>query len=108
MNWRDYIHSDPAVLAGKPVVRGTRLAVDFLMGLLASGWTREQVLDSYPQLTDEALRAIFAFAEDSPDELAAGPRQEGERTPRRFGSARGQIRIAEDFDAPVDDFKEYM
>lgn len=108
MNSRDYIHSDPAVLAGKPVVRGTRLAVDFLIGLLASGWTREQVLNSYPQLTDEALRAVVAFAEDAPDELTVRPAREGERTPRRFGSARGQIRIADDFNAPLDDFKEYM
>ncbi|HEX8671395.1 MAG TPA: DUF433 domain-containing protein [Longimicrobium sp.] len=105
MNWREYIHSDPAVLAGKPVVRGTRLAVNFLIRLLASGWTREQVLYRYPQLSDEALRAIVAFAEDAPGELTA---QEGEHAPRRFGSARGQIRMAEDFDAPLDDFKEYM
>ncbi len=101
MNWRDYIHCDPAVLAGKPVVRGTRLAVDFLIGLLASGWTREQVLDSYPQLTDKALRAVVACAEEAPDELTVRPAREGERTPRQFGSAHGQIRIAEEFDAPL-------
>jgi uncharacterized protein (DUF433 family) len=65
MNWRDYIHSDPAVLTGKPVVRGTRLAVDFLLGLFAAGWTHEQVLASYPQLSPEALRAMFAFAAES-------------------------------------------
>ena len=65
MNWREYIHSDAAVLAGKPVVRGTRLAADFLMGLFAAGWTHEQVLDSYPQLSSEALRAVFAFAAEA-------------------------------------------
>ncbi|MBV9111169.1 MAG: DUF433 domain-containing protein [Gemmatimonadetes bacterium] len=65
MAWREYIHSDPAVLTGKPVVRGTRLAVDFLLGLFASGWSSEQVLESYPQLTPEALKAVFAFAADS-------------------------------------------
>jgi uncharacterized protein (DUF433 family) len=147
MNWRDYIHSDPAVLAGKPVVRGTRLAADALLGLLASGWTREQVLDSYPQLSDEALSAVVAFADeddlreeydftaedfrrgergryaartrddvpgqsapDSPatDNPIAQPTQEGERGPRQFGSARGQIQMAEDFGAPLDDFKDYM
>lgn len=65
MNWREYIHSDPEVLADKPVVRGTRLAVDFLLGLFAAGWTQQQVLESYPALTPEALRAVFAFAAES-------------------------------------------
>jgi uncharacterized protein (DUF433 family) len=65
MNWREYIHSDPGVLAGKPVVRGSRLAADFLLGLFASGWTHEQVLEGYPQLSADALRAVFAFAAEA-------------------------------------------
>lgn len=65
MNWQEHIHSDPEVLAGKPVVRGTRLAADFLLGLFAAGWTAAQVLESYPQLTPEALRAVFAFAAEA-------------------------------------------
>ncbi|HEX8431239.1 MAG TPA: DUF433 domain-containing protein [Longimicrobium sp.] len=65
MDWREHIHSDPAVLAGKPVVRGTRLAADFLLDLFAAGWTHEQVLDSYPQLSHDALRAVFAFGADA-------------------------------------------
>jgi uncharacterized protein (DUF433 family) len=60
--WGEHITSDPKVLVGKPVVRGTRLSVDFLLGLFAEGWTQEQVLENYPQLTPEALRAVFAFA----------------------------------------------
>ena len=62
MNWHDHIHSDPAVLAGKPVVRGTRLSVDFLLDLLANGWSLAEVLENYPQLSPEALCALFAFA----------------------------------------------
>lgn len=62
MTWQDFITADTSVLAGKPVVRGTRLAADFLLGLFAAGWTQEQVLSSYPQLTPEALRAVFAYA----------------------------------------------
>ena len=62
MTWQTHITTDPEVLAGKPVVRGTRLAVDFLLGLFAAGWTQEQVLASYSQLTPEALRAVFAYA----------------------------------------------
>lgn len=62
MTWTDYIHADPAIAAGKPVVKGTRLAVDFLMDLFGNGWSREEVLQAYPQLTPEALQAVFAFA----------------------------------------------
>ncbi len=62
MDWRPYIHSDPDILLGKPIVKGTRLAVDFLLQLFAAGWTNQQVLDNYPTLTAETLRAVFAFA----------------------------------------------
>lgn len=62
MDWRGYIHSDPEVLLGKPVVKGTRLAVDFILRLFAAGWTESQVLENYPTLSPEALRAVFAFA----------------------------------------------
>jgi uncharacterized protein (DUF433 family) len=65
MGWQDYIHSDPEVLLGKPVVKGTRLSVEFLLGLLAAGWTQEQILENYLTLTPEALRAAFAFAAES-------------------------------------------
>lgn len=64
-NWSDHIASDPQVLAGKPVVRGTRLAVDFILGLFASGWTQDRVLQNYPSLTPEALKAVFAYAADA-------------------------------------------
>ena len=62
MTWQEHIHADPAVAGGKPVVRGTRLAVDFVLDLLAAGWTREQLAANYPGLTEEALRAVFAYA----------------------------------------------
>ena len=58
MRWHDHIHSDPSVLLGKPVIRGTRLSVEFLRGLLAEGWTEQDILESYPQLSREALRAV--------------------------------------------------
>ena len=62
MNWHDYIHSDAKVLAGKPVMRGTRLSVDFLLDLLANGWSHAEILENYPQLSQQALCALFAFA----------------------------------------------
>ncbi len=60
-DWHDYVHSDPLVLLGKPVVKGTRLSVEFILGLYSEGWTEKQVLDNYPSLTPEALKAVFSF-----------------------------------------------
>ncbi len=62
MNWRDHIVSDPEVLVGKPVVKGTRLSVELALDRLADGWTAEDLFKSYPRLTPEALQAVFAFA----------------------------------------------
>ncbi len=62
MEWRQYIHTDPNILVGKPVIKGTRLAVEFILGLFAAGWTEQQVLDSYPTLSHESLQAVFAFS----------------------------------------------
>ena len=58
----DLIVRDTAILGGKPIVRGTRLSVEFVLALFADGWTQEQVLDNYAALTPEALRAVFAYA----------------------------------------------
>ena len=55
---------DPAVLAGKPVIRGTRLSVDFVIGLMADGWTEADILRNYPGLTREDLAACLAYARD--------------------------------------------
>lgn len=65
MDWHAHIHTDPEILAGKPVVRGTRLSVDFLLGLLAAGWTEQQVLDNYPTLAPDSLRAVFAYVSEA-------------------------------------------
>ena len=62
LDWEAYIHTDPRILSGKPVVKGTRLAVDFILELLAVGWTEQQVLEAYPRLSRQALQAIFAYA----------------------------------------------
>ena len=62
IEWRNYIHSDPEILLGKPVVKGTRLSVEFILGLFSEGWTEQQILENYPTLTKESLRAVFAFA----------------------------------------------
>jgi uncharacterized protein (DUF433 family) len=64
MKWQNYIHSDPNILLGKPVVKGTRLSVEFILGLFAEGWTEAQVLESYPKLNSTSLQAVFGFAAD--------------------------------------------
>jgi uncharacterized protein (DUF433 family) len=55
---------DPAVLDGKPVVRGTRLSVEHLIGLMAEGWSEAEILADYPGLTHEDLTACLAYARD--------------------------------------------
>jgi uncharacterized protein (DUF433 family) len=56
---------DPNVLAGKPVVRGTRLAVEFVIGLLAAGWSEGEILANYPGLTRDDILACLAYARDT-------------------------------------------
>ena len=65
MRWQEFIHSDPDILIGKPVVKGTRLSIDFILRLFGNGWTMSQVLESYPQLTIDSLHAVFAFDAES-------------------------------------------
>ena len=74
MDWKAHIGIDTGVLGGKPVIRGTRLAVDFIVGLLAQGWTFEQVLDSYPGITREQILACLAYAADSLSGEGLSPR----------------------------------
>ena len=62
VDWRDYITADERILAGKPIVKGTRLSVEFVLELLAAGWDREALQDSYPQLTEDRIRAVLAYA----------------------------------------------
>jgi uncharacterized protein (DUF433 family) len=49
MEWWHYIHADPRVLNGKPTIKGTRLSVEFILNLLANGWSQETILENYPQ-----------------------------------------------------------
>lgn len=56
---------DPAVLAGKPVIKGTRLAVDFIIGLLADGWSEADILQNYPGVMHEDIAACLAYVLDT-------------------------------------------
>ena len=55
---------DANILLGKPVVRGTRLSVDFLLELIAQGWPESEILRNYPGLTRDDLLACVAYARD--------------------------------------------
>jgi len=55
--WKERITVDPKVLSGKPVIKGTRIAVEFILNLLSNGWKTEQILKNYPQLKKEDIMA---------------------------------------------------
>ena len=61
-NWQERIVVDPKVLVGKPVIKGTRLSVEFILDLLANDWTIKQILDEYPQLEREDVMAVLKYA----------------------------------------------
>ena len=62
MDWRERVVVDPKILVGKPVIRGTRLAVEFVLDLLGRGWTQEHLLEEYPGVTAEDIRACLLYA----------------------------------------------
>jgi uncharacterized protein (DUF433 family) len=64
MSWKERIVIDPTVLVGKPAIRGTRLAVDFVLGLLGQGWSEDDVLRNYPGLTRDDIAACLQYASE--------------------------------------------
>ena len=56
---------DPAVLTGKPVISGTRLAVEFVIGLMADGWTEADIMANYPGIAHDDIVACLAYARDT-------------------------------------------
>ena len=64
MKWQDHIVSDNDVLVGKPTIKGTRISVEFVVGLLAQGWTENQIMENHPRLTKESLQAVFSYIQE--------------------------------------------
>lgn len=64
LQWQQFIVSDKDVLPGKPVIKGTRIAVEHIVSLLAQGWTEEKILKNYPRITPKSLQAVFLFLYD--------------------------------------------
>ena len=61
-DWEERIELNPKILVGKPVVKGTRLSVEFVLDRLADGWTVEYLVDQYPHLTKEDVLACLRYA----------------------------------------------
>lgn len=65
MTWATYIKSDPKILFGKPVIKGTRIPVDLILEKLAAGNTVDILLKAYPRLRRKAIQACLLFASDN-------------------------------------------
>jgi uncharacterized protein (DUF433 family) len=64
VNWQERITLDPEVLSGKPVIKGTRLSVEFVVELLAQGWSEEEIIRNYPGLTREDIQGCLGYASE--------------------------------------------
>jgi uncharacterized protein (DUF433 family) len=64
MDWQERIALDPAVLTGKPTIKGTRIAVEFVVDLLARGWSAEDILREYDHLSVDDIQACLAYASE--------------------------------------------
>jgi uncharacterized protein (DUF433 family) len=73
MDWRERIETNPDVLAGKPVIRGTRLAVELILELLAAGQTEADLVANYPRLAHEDLLACLSYASHLAHEFRSYP-----------------------------------
>mgnify|MGYP001604454743 FL=1 len=62
MDWRDRITSNPEILVGKPVIKGTRISVELILGWLANGWSFDKIIEAYPHIGREDILAALAFA----------------------------------------------
>jgi uncharacterized protein (DUF433 family) len=69
----DQIISDPAILGGKPIIRGTRISVEMILEWMASGSNRDQIAQMYPHLTTEAVEQAIAYAASSFSERRSLP-----------------------------------
>lgn len=64
-NYAEHISINPSIRFGKPCIKGTRITVQDILGWLASGMTNDEIVEDFPELTVEHIRAALAFAADS-------------------------------------------
>jgi uncharacterized protein (DUF433 family) len=65
MNWQEKIVINNDILCGKPVIKGTRISVEFIMELLANDWSENDIISNYPGLTKDDIKACLAYATES-------------------------------------------
>ena len=65
MSWEDRITADPKILVGKPIIRGTRLSVEFIIDLIGRGWSIEKVLREYDHISAEDIQACLNYAKEN-------------------------------------------
>lgn len=65
MNWREIIVINNDILCGKPVIKDTRLSVEFIIELLAHDWSENEIIRNYPGLTKDDIKACLAYATES-------------------------------------------
>jgi uncharacterized protein (DUF433 family) len=63
--WRERIVVDPKILVGKPVIKGTRIAVELVIDLLARGYTHDQIIGQYDHITNADIQACLAYASEA-------------------------------------------
>ncbi len=64
MSYQTYIERNQEVMLGKPIIKGTRITVEIVMRKLAGGHTIQQLLQAYPQLNEEQIKAVFEYVAD--------------------------------------------
>ncbi|WP_174279872.1 DUF433 domain-containing protein [Sphingomonas bacterium] len=64
MTYTDHIETRKDVLGGKPIFKGTRISVEIILSFLAAGWTEEQIVENYPRLSRDHLRAMYGLAHE--------------------------------------------
>jgi len=62
MDWKEYITVDEDILAGKPIIKETRLSLELIFERLANGWTEAEILENYPNLNRESMQAVYSYA----------------------------------------------
>ena len=73
MDYRPYITIEPGKMGGKPCVRGMRITVSDVLGYLASGMSEQEILEDFPELTGEDIKACLTFAAERERRLVALP-----------------------------------
>lgn len=60
--WKDRIIFEKSIALGKPIIKGTRITVDFVLDLMSNGWSYDDIKENYPQLTSQDIRACLEYA----------------------------------------------